>query len=178
MDDLATDTLKDLSAQQFSSLLATAFGILVDPRKADGVEGKLPSGSSLIHLTAILLLARDANRKNLTGEKLTEQLKKNGLSEEQALRFTDQWNPKAWSLSPKLGYQGVTTNRLVDMEWRFGVSAGSSEVKQAGNLFLQLKLVVKKGGKVENVYMELTMPQFYNFLHEMERARALLSNLQ
>uniref|UniRef100_A0A8C4NCH4 COMM domain-containing protein n=1 Tax=Eptatretus burgeri TaxID=7764 RepID=A0A8C4NCH4_EPTBU len=102
MDGRSTGPLKELSAQ------------------ADGVEGKLPSGSSMTHLTAILLLARDANRKNLDGEQLTEQLKKTGLSEEQALCFANQWDPKAWSLSTNLGSQGVATNRLVDMEWRFG----------------------------------------------------------
>uniref|UniRef100_A0A674BCK0 COMM domain containing 7 n=1 Tax=Salmo trutta TaxID=8032 RepID=A0A674BCK0_SALTR len=35
-----------------------------------------------------------------------------------------------------------------------------------------LKLVIRKGNSTENVYMELTLPQFYNFLHEMERAKA------
>ncbi|KAG7260239.1 hypothetical protein CRUP_031894 [Coryphaenoides rupestris] len=42
-----------------------------------------------------------------------------------------------------------------------------------------LKLVLRKGGSTENVYMgewtstgpELTLPQFYNFLHELERAK-------
>uniref|UniRef100_A0AAY5KRL9 COMM domain containing 7 n=1 Tax=Esox lucius TaxID=8010 RepID=A0AAY5KRL9_ESOLU len=38
--------------------------------------------------------------------------------------------------------------------------------------FFQLKLVIRKGNSTENVYMELTLPQFYNFLHEMERAKA------
>ncbi|XP_037591890.1 COMM domain-containing protein 7-like, partial [Cebus imitator] len=37
--------------------------------------------------------------------------------------------------------------------------------------FNQLKLVVKKGNQTENVYIELTLPQFYSFLHEMERVR-------
>uniref|UniRef100_A0A8C4DPY2 COMM domain containing 7 n=1 Tax=Dicentrarchus labrax TaxID=13489 RepID=A0A8C4DPY2_DICLA len=52
------------------------------------------------------------------------------------------------------------------------VTVGTSEVQKVGNIFLQLKLVVRKGNSTENVYMELTLPQFYNFLHEMERAKA------
>uniref|UniRef100_A0A672HRQ4 COMM domain containing 7 n=1 Tax=Salarias fasciatus TaxID=181472 RepID=A0A672HRQ4_SALFA len=52
------------------------------------------------------------------------------------------------------------------------VTVGTSEVQKAGNIFLQLKLVVRRGSSTENVYMELTLPQFYNFLHEMERAKA------
>uniref|UniRef100_A0A671Z1J1 COMM domain containing 7 n=1 Tax=Sparus aurata TaxID=8175 RepID=A0A671Z1J1_SPAAU len=68
--------------------------------------------------------------------------------------------------------QTLMVNQLVDMEWKFGVTVGTSEVQKVGNIFLQLKLVVRKGNSTENVYMELTLPQFYNFLHEMERAKA------
>ncbi|XP_034447091.1 COMM domain-containing protein 7-like [Hippoglossus hippoglossus] len=52
------------------------------------------------------------------------------------------------------------------------VTVGTSETQKVGNIYLQLKLVVRKGNSTENVYMELTLPQFYNFLHEMERAKA------
>uniref|UniRef100_A0A673K8M6 COMM domain-containing protein 7-like n=1 Tax=Sinocyclocheilus rhinocerous TaxID=307959 RepID=A0A673K8M6_9TELE len=68
--------------------------------------------------------------------------------------------------------QTLMVNQLVDMEWKFGVTVGTSELQKTGNIFLQLKLVIRKGNKTENVYMELTLPQFYNFLHEMERAKA------
>lgn len=70
--------------------------------------------------------------------------------------------------------QTFMVNPLVDMEWKFGVTAASSDMKVVGNSFLQLKLVVDKGGKKEDVYMELTLPQFYSFLHEMEKARTAL----
>uniref|UniRef100_A0AAX7VVL0 Nucleolar protein 4-like b n=1 Tax=Astatotilapia calliptera TaxID=8154 RepID=A0AAX7VVL0_ASTCA len=68
--------------------------------------------------------------------------------------------------------QTLMVNQLVDMEWKFGVTVGTSEIQKLGTVFLQLKLVVRKGNSTENVYMELTLPQFYNFLHEMERAKA------
>ncbi len=38
--------------------------------------------------------------------------------------------------------QSLLVNRVVDMDWRFGVTAASSELAQAGSTFLQLKLVV------------------------------------
>ncbi|KAG8131513.1 putative COMM domain containing 7 protein [Naja naja] len=41
----------------------------------------------------------------------------------------------------------------------------------------QLKLVVKKGSRLEPVYLELTLPQFYSFLHEMERIKTSLESL-
>lgn len=69
-------------------------------------------------------------------------------------------------------------NQLVDMEWKFGVTAASSELKKVGNSFLQLKLVVNKGNEqTEEIFMELSLPQFYTFLHEMEKAKANLDLL-
>ena len=39
---------------------------------------------------------------------------------------------------------------------------------------MQLKLVLNKGSGLESHYMELTLPQFYEFIHEMEKAKASL----
>jgi len=64
------------------------------------------------------------------------------------------------------------------MEWKFGVTASSSELSHLGQCFLQLKLVLNKGGKKENVLMELTLPQFYKFLAQMEAAKRQCDSLQ
>lgn len=74
--------------------------------------------------------------------------------------------------------QTFMINKLVDMEWKFGVTAASSEIKKLGNSFLQLKLVVSKGNDTtEDIFMEMSLPQFYTFLHEMERAKTNLDLL-
>jgi hypothetical protein len=44
-------------------------------------------------------------------------------------------------------------SQLVDMEWKFGVSSSSNHIDKLGNLFLQLKLVYSKGGKLETKFM-------------------------
>lgn len=71
----------------------------------------------------------------------------------------------------------VTVNQLVDLEWKFGVTSSSSEMWRVGNTFLQLKLIINKAGQHQDVYMELTLPQFYDFLHEMEKVRNHLEYL-
>ena len=70
-------------------------------------------------------------------------------------------------------------DRLVDMEWRFGVTASTSELKSVGATFLQLKLMLEKrdGSGTEAVHMELTLPQFYEFLAKMEKCQAYLDYL-
>ena len=46
------------------------------------------------------------------------------------------------------------TKKLVDMDWRFGVTAANSENENIGATFLQLKLVLEGAkGKTERVYM-------------------------
>uniref|UniRef100_A0A803SST0 COMM domain-containing protein n=1 Tax=Anolis carolinensis TaxID=28377 RepID=A0A803SST0_ANOCA len=100
-----------------------------------------------------------------------------GLSEEKASFFEEQWKGNVATLSRLAVGQTLMVNQLMDMEWKFGVTAGSSELGKVGSIFLQLKLVVKKGNRMEPVYMELTLPQFYSFLHEMERMKASLECL-
>lgn len=70
------------------------------------------------------------------------------------------------------------TNRLIDISWKFGVTAATSELNKVGNTFLQMHITLDKGnGQTESVYLELSLAHFYSFLHEMERAKASLENL-
>ena len=80
------------------------------------------------------------------------------------------------------------------MEWKFGVTAATNDLRHCGNSYLQLRLVLDKGnnrtqtvtmGKmivniktfqknINNIIIELTLPQFYEFMKEMERAKSSL----
>uniref|UniRef100_A0A674DE66 COMM domain containing 7 n=1 Tax=Salmo trutta TaxID=8032 RepID=A0A674DE66_SALTR len=74
--------------------------------------------------------------------------------------------------------QTLMVNQLVDMEWKFGVTVGTSELQKVGNIFLQLKLVIRKGNSTENVYMGESLTLIWSvfccsfFRVEMERAKA------
>ena len=84
----------------------------------------------------------------------------------------------AW-LAAAVTAQALSVDRLVDMEWRFGVTASTSELKSVGATFLQLKLVLEKrdGGGAGAVHLELTLPQFYEFLGKMEKCQAYMDYL-
>lgn len=41
-----------------------------------------------------------------------------------------------------------------------------------GKSFLQLKLDLEEGGKPKNVFVEMTISQFYKFLHDLEKAKS------
>jgi len=66
--------------------------------------------------------------------------------------------------------------RLVGLDWKFGVTASSSELQAVGSSFLQVRLSLDKGGPApEEVVMEMTLPQFYEMMHQLEMAQAALA---
>ncbi|KAJ8257351.1 hypothetical protein GJAV_G00184680 [Gymnothorax javanicus] len=182
-DSVSTDfqNLNKFSEQQFVSLTDIIFQFLVNPKEADRFlqqlsefagENGMSAGPLRNLLKSVLLLPQGALKKALNADQVKEDLITLGLNEDKASHFSDQWKVHYPVLSRLAVGQTLMVNQLVDMEWKFGVTVGTSELQKVGNIFLQLKLVVKKGNSTENVYMELTLPQFYNFLHEMERAKA------
>ncbi|XP_033987531.1 COMM domain-containing protein 7 isoform X2 [Trematomus bernacchii] len=156
-DSVSTDfqNLNKLNEQQFLRLIEILFQFLLEPKETERFMQQL-----------------GAMKKSLTAEQIREDLVSLGLNEDKAAHFSQQWGEHSAALCRLAVGQTLMVNQLVDMEWKFGVTVGTSEVQKVGNIFLQLKLVVRKGNSTENVYMELTLPQFYNFLHEMERAKA------
>lgn len=67
----------------------------------------------------------------------------------------------------------LRVNPLVDMQWRFGVTAANSEIRHLGATFLQMLLTLDLGNSQQKVHLELTLPQFYEFLAQMEKAKAM-----
>ena len=67
----------------------------------------------------------------------------------------------------------LSVNHLKDLDWRFGVTAASSEVNEVGVTFIQLCLTLDKEGKdkEEKTYVELSLKQFYDLLHQLEKAK-------
>ncbi|KAA0706918.1 COMM domain-containing protein 7 [Triplophysa tibetana] len=182
-DNVSTDfqNLNKFSEQQFLSLTEILYQFLLEPKESERFlrqltefagENGMSVGPLRGLMKTVLLLPHGALKRNLTAEQVKLDLLSLGLNEEKAIYFSDQWKVHYPVLSRLAVGQTLMVNQLVDMEWKFGVTVGTSELQKTGNIFLQLKLVIRKGNMTENVYMELTLPQFYNFLHEMERAKA------
>ncbi|KAK3912651.1 COMM domain-containing protein 7 [Frankliniella fusca] len=72
----------------------------------------------------------------------------------------------------------IEMHKVVDVDWKFGVTASTSEEDKVGTSYLHLKITVASSGKQhKNIYLEMTLPQFYSFLHELEKAKASLDFL-
>ena len=68
----------------------------------------------------------------------------------------------------------LQVHKLVDLEWKFGVTASTDELGRVGSTFLQLKFTIAKGDTIENVHLELTLSQFYEFLGQLEKVKSLM----
>ncbi|MBN3325187.1 COMD7 protein, partial [Atractosteus spatula] len=184
-DSVSADfqNLNKLSDQQFVSLADILFRFLIEPKETDrfmtqlndfATENGMSPGPLRNLVKSVLLVPNGALKNNLNADQVKADLITLGLSEDKAHHFSNQWKAHFPLISRLAVGQTLMVNQLVDMEWKFGVTAGTSELLKVGSIFLQLKLVIRKGNSLENVYMELTLPQFYSFLHEMERAKASL----
>ncbi|TKC42653.1 hypothetical protein EI555_004963, partial [Monodon monoceros] len=135
--------LNQLGAQKFSALTEVLFHFLTEPKE---VERFLAQLSEFATTNQISLGPLRSIVKSLL-------LVPNGLSEEKATYFSEKWKQNAPTLARWAVGQTLMINQLIDMEWTFGVTSGSSELEKVGSIFLQLKLVVKKGNQTENLYI-------------------------
>uniref|UniRef100_F7GIJ9 COMM domain containing 7 n=1 Tax=Macaca mulatta TaxID=9544 RepID=F7GIJ9_MACMU len=171
--------LNQLGAQQFSALTEVLFHFLTEPKEVERFLAQLSefattnriSLSSLRSIVkSLLLVPNGALKKSLTAKQVQADFITLGLSEEKATYFSEKWKQNAPTLAQWAIGQTLMINQLIDMEWKFGGNYCHFNLNYFF-FFHQLKLVVKKGNQTENVYIELTLPQFYSFLHEMERVR-------
>ncbi|KYQ91020.1 COMM domain-containing protein 7 [Tieghemostelium lacteum] len=122
-----------------------------------------------------MVFLKGSVKLNLTPTYVKEDLINFRLSEEQAELVSTKYKQHFIALSRSFAGNSLSVNQVLDMQWRFGVTVASSSDKQQGSTFLQLKLVLDKGDNAkEDVHMELTLPQFYQFLKEMEKAKSSL----
>uniref|UniRef100_A0A8C6BXK9 COMM domain-containing protein n=1 Tax=Monodon monoceros TaxID=40151 RepID=A0A8C6BXK9_MONMO len=168
--------LNQLGAQKFSALKEALFHCLTEPEEMERFLAQLSEFATTKQISpgpvrsivkSLLLISNGALKESLTAEQVQADFITLGLSEEKATYFSEKWKQNAPTLARWATGQTLMINQLVDMEWTFGVTSGSRELEKVGSMFLQLKLVPQ----TENLYIELTLPQFYSFLHEMERVR-------
>uniref|UniRef100_A0A3Q3WWT8 COMM domain-containing protein n=1 Tax=Mola mola TaxID=94237 RepID=A0A3Q3WWT8_MOLML len=167
-DSVSSDfqKLNKFSEQQFLRLIEILFQFLLEPKEVRTHTVWMTSG----HWVRLFRCTVHLEVQSVTQPAVC--VVSSGLNEDKAAHFSQQWAEHHAALCQLAIGHTLMVNQLVDMEWKFGVTVGTSEVQKVGNIFLQLKLVIRKGNSTENVYMELTLPQFYNFLHEMEKAKA------
>ncbi|XP_076811722.1 COMM domain-containing protein 7-like isoform X1 [Clavelina lepadiformis] len=166
-----------LNNQQYEDILSRLFAFTHNPDLGSDLGSNLqhyclteslPVSSVKDLFKTLLIVARGATKNKLTGGQLYSDLQRLGLDAGRANLFCQTWKDQS-EVSDQ--FSKLDLKRLVDLEWKFGVTAASSELHRVGNCYIQLKMVVTKDSKRESVLMELSLPQFYTFMHEMETAK-------
>ena len=71
----------------------------------------------------------------------------------------------------------INIPKVVDVDWKFGVTASSSENEEEGVTFLHLKLTLDEGRGLRHVYLELSLQQSYEFVHELNKAKLKMESV-
>ena len=144
------------SSLKFSSKLnIMSMDEVVDELSLDIVEKLEMKSKSLKRvLKSLLLFISGAIKYNLSVSSVESDLTEFGLDSDHITVFTKSWNVQYVKLNRSAVKSSLKINEVIDMEWKFGVSASSNSSKKLGTTFLQLKLVIDKGdGKTEDVVM-------------------------
>jgi hypothetical protein len=124
---------------------------------------------------AVLMFFKGALRSNMSHVHVKEDLETIGIDGGIINKIVAVWRDNYGELSSTLVGNTLQINKLLDMEWRFGITVANKELHNVGSTFLQVKLTLDKGNNQnDEVFMELTLPQFYQLLREMERAKSTL----
>uniref|UniRef100_A0A2K5RFE7 COMM domain containing 7 n=1 Tax=Cebus imitator TaxID=2715852 RepID=A0A2K5RFE7_CEBIM len=106
--------LNQLDAQQFSALTEVLFHFLTEPKEVERFLAQLSEFAT------------------------TNQISLGSLkSIMKSLLLVPSWKQNAPTLAQWAIGQTLMINQLIDMEWKFGVTSGSSELEKVGSIFLQ-----------------------------------------
>lgn len=123
-----------------------------------------------------------AMHEGLTPALLQSRCNELGLKPDVVSIIVECWESKSAQMVSSLLARTITANRLIDLDWSFGVTAATDSCDQVGKTFLQLKLTVDRGdgdggsggGGAREVFLEMSLEQFYHFLSSMERCKQIL----
>lgn len=111
---------------------------------------------------------------NTSREELESTFVHSGLQKERINLLVSQLD-QLKELIAKRKLYGNTREELIDLQWKFGVVAGSSVKEEAGRTFVQVKLVSRSSdGCTSSRHLEMSLEKFYDFLHQLEKAKASL----
>jgi len=169
--------LEALSDEQLKLLVSLTFTTLTNGQLPEeeivsfASQHKMKSKILKEMLKGLLFFMSESLRKNSSAETVNEELVAFGLSKEKSELIGSLWKTTFAKLAQTMKQKTLKVNELVDLQWKFGVTASSDSLQQVNTCFLQLKLVINTGNKTEDVLMEMSLPQFYKFLQQMEQAQ-------
>jgi len=150
------------------------FDVVGELERAGKKHGVTSSSFIKETLRGSLILFRGMIKHSMTSAQIRVDLKTLGIEEKCAELIASRWKKNIGYIKASTVASALQVHQLVDMEWKFGVTASTNELGHVGTTFLQLKLKIAKGDEIENVHLELTLPQFYKLLGQLEKVKSLM----
>lgn len=111
-------------------------------------------------------------------EYLESILIKIGFNNNSILPIKSKWSNNSSTIANVLLTRTIANNKLLDMDWSFGVTASSDDCNQLGKTFLQMKVKVDTGDDgIKDLFFEMSLEQFYSFLAQAEKCKSFLDVL-
>lgn len=110
---------------------------------------------------------------------LGEQLSQLEMNEDKVQNIVEAWTNGARQLVQKLKERTVHPHQLEDVKWRLNLQmaqASQSKVKRPNALF-QLGVRNESSGKKENIRLEFTHEELYDFYNQLETIQQQLDSL-
>lgn len=122
-------------------------------------------------------LERVGQPEGPTEKELTTWLNSSGLQEDRTHLLLTQRGQLLKSISVQK-QNSAPFEDLVDIHWKLGVVAGSSEEGEAGRTFVQVNFICQAPGESKRSakLVEMSLEKFYDFLHQLEKCKASLEH--
>ncbi|ETO29390.1 hypothetical protein RFI_07733 [Reticulomyxa filosa] len=153
-------------------------------------------------IESILVIINGGVKYNVNDSSLSDDLINLGLTDEKYRKmFSKMYKRCYYQLNRSAIDASLRLNQVIDMKWKFGVTASSNALGSVGTTYLQLQLVLLDLNnntqrvtlgiflfvKVNQMQLsmsnllfntELSLPQFYSFLKEMEKAKLTMESVE
>jgi len=128
---------------------------------------------------ATLTVLRGSVRANSSPTYVQADFQALGVDATRATSIATLWKASSGDIKRAAVGNTLLVNELVDFEWSFGVTASNSELDKVADCYLHLALTLADGvGRTRRVPMELTLPQFYQLVAELEKAKANVASAE
>jgi hypothetical protein len=116
-----------------------------------------------------------AIKDGLSVAELSNRCKSMEISPSLTNPILQTWQNNSSAIAMSLLSKTLKANQLVDLDWNFGVTAATDDCNHMSKTFLQLKFTIDNGEEgLKNIFLELSLEQFYNFLSQMKSCKSYL----
>lgn len=182
LNDCATESVTALAASVIEFLIHKNSKNFQTSLEEFAGTGALSPAALKASTRGLIVLFESGMREGWSAGQIHTECSRVDLSEEVSTILRLEWARNASHIASKLLAKTIAANELVDMDWSFGVTASSNDCDQMGKTYLQMKLTIRNDddatttgiGGVRDVFVELSLDQFYSFLSQIERCKSYL----